>query len=104
MNNLTIITNNVPRDVIYANELTRAEREDFDYIDWNAVEHGGEFASFFRYKGEVYDLGEFEVWDNPASPTRTGWDGMRSDTFFSGILVRYADEHCETVVVGRYYS
>jgi hypothetical protein len=105
MEGLTIITNNVPRDVIDAWELTADERDEFDYLDWTAIENGEDSASFIRYKGELYDLGEFERWDNPASPTQgTTWDGMRSDTFFSGVLVRYADESCETVVIGRYYS
>jgi hypothetical protein len=100
---LTIITNNVPRDVIESYELTPAERLEFDYVDWDMVDMGDESASFFRYQGDLYDLGEFTVWDNPSSPTRYGWDGFRSDSFFSGILVRYCD-HFESVVVGRYYS
>src|SRR5262245_13080732 len=101
---LTIITNNVPRDVLEAYELSSAERAQFDYLDWDAIEAGEDSASFVRYKGELLDLGEFERWDNPASPTRgTGWDGMRSDTFFSGVLVRYLDNF-ERVVMARYYS
>lgn len=31
---ITVRTNNVPRDVISGHELTPAEREEFDYIDW----------------------------------------------------------------------
>jgi hypothetical protein len=104
MTDLSIITNNVPRFILDAYELTADERAEFDYIDWAGVDTGSESASFARYRGELYDLGEFERWDNPASPTRdTHWDGMRSDTFFSGVLVRYCDDH-ESVVMGRYYS
>jgi hypothetical protein len=104
MTEVTIITNNVPRWIVEAHELTAAERADFDYLDWEAIERGEDSASFLRYRGEVYDLGEFECWDNPASPTRHGWDGIRPDSFFSGILVRYADDSFESVIVGRYYS
>lgn len=100
---LTIITNNVPRDVLEGYELTPAERDEFDYIDWSAVERGEDSCSFFRYKGDLYDLGEFERWDNPASPTRQGWDGIQPDSFFSGVLVRYCDNF-ERIIVGRYYS
>jgi hypothetical protein len=104
MSDLTIITNNVPRHVLEAYELTADERADFDYIDWAGVEAGTASATFVRYRGELLDLGEFERWDNPMSPTRgTRWDGMRSDTFFSGVLVRYCEDH-ESVVMGRYYS
>lgn len=101
---LTIITNNVPRFIIEAYELTPKERTDFDYLDWPAIERGEDSASFIRYKGEIYDLGEFERWDNPASPTRLGWDGIRTDSFFSGLVIRYADDSFESVVIGRYYS
>lgn len=96
---MRIITNHVPRDVVEAWELTAEEREEFSYIDWPKVATGEESASFVRYRGELIDLGEFCVWDNPASPTREGWDGFRSDSFFSGLVVRYVDNF-ERVVVG----
>lgn len=92
----TIKTNNVPRDVVDAYELTADERKEFDYIDWAAVERGEESASFFRFKGEVYDLGEFEV------TTLEGWDGMQTDSFFSATVVRFVDNF-ERVIVGRMY-
>lgn len=104
MPDLTIITNNVPRDVVEAFELSPEEREEFDYIDWAAVEEGSESASFVRYRGELYDLSEFEVWRNPSSPLNVGgWQGMRSDSYFSGLLVRYVEDF-ERVIVGRYYT
>ena len=103
MSDQTIITNHVPRDGIDAWELSREERAEFDYINWSAIDEGSDSASFVRFKGELYDLGEFEVWRNPSSPIVGNWHAMRSDTFFSGLLVRYCDDH-ERVVIGRYYS
>jgi hypothetical protein len=101
---LTITTNNVPRDIIDAYELNADERAEFDYVDWAGVDDGSASASFFRFKGQLYDLSEFEVWDNPASPTRDSrWDGFRSDSYFSGVVVRYVESH-ERVVVGTYYA
>jgi hypothetical protein len=85
--------------VIDGYELSAAERAEFDYLDWEAIDEGAASAEFFRYRGELYDLGEFTVWDNPASPTRQGWDGFRSDSYFSGLVVRYVDDF-ERVVVG----
>ena len=38
--------------------------------------------------------------DQYQSPLKV-WDGYLSDSFFSGVLVRYADD-CESVVVARY--
>lgn len=35
-----IVTNNVPRDVIDAWKLTREERVEFDYLDWDAIDAG----------------------------------------------------------------
>jgi hypothetical protein len=96
MSELRIITNNVPRDIIHGFELSDKERAEFDYYDAEELDGNG----FFRYKGEVYDLGEFMPWDNPASPTcRPTWDGARGDSFFSAVVVRYVNDF-EQVVVG----
>jgi hypothetical protein len=100
---LTIKTNNVPRDIVEAYELTAAERAEFDYIDWHKIEAGEDSASFFRYGGEVYDLGEFMRWDGVEFSPLATWDGYQSDSFFSGLLVRYVDDF-ERVIVARYYS
>lgn len=99
MSDYRVITNHVPRDVIEAHELTAAERADFDYLNWDAIDRGEDSAQLVRYRGELYDLGEFTVWDNPASPTREKWDGFLSDSFFSGLVVRYVED-CERVIVG----
>lgn len=100
---ITVRTNNVPRDIIEAYELSADEREQFDYLKWDAIERGEDSASFFRFKGDLYDLGEFMRWDNPMSPTRHGWDGYRSDSYFSGLVVRYVDNF-ERVVVGTFFA
>jgi len=96
---LKIITNNVPRDIIHGFELSDAERAEFEYYSAEELDS----ASFVRYRGITYDLGEFTVWDNPASPTRENWDGFRSDSYFSGIAVRYVDDF-ERVVCGLILS
>lgn len=105
---LTIRTNNAPRPILQWSDLSEKERREFDYLD---TEQRQQEATFFRYKGNVYDLGEFmrcpdSEQSNPqmrAAGFHT-WDGYHSDSFFSGILVRYTDEWCESVVVGDYFS
>lgn len=105
VSDLTIITNNVPRVVIDGYELTAAERAEFDYYRWpdtpaddyRAGSRDGEEASFVRYRGELHDLGEF------TACSEHGWDGIHNETFFSGVLVRYVDDH-ERVIVARYYA
>lgn len=105
---MEIVTNNQPRPVIDAWELTPAERAEFDYLDWAAIEAGKDSASFFRYKGQLYDLGEFSadygITRGAGLPAHLSkWDGYASDTFFSATLVRYVDDG-ESVVVGRALS
>jgi hypothetical protein len=95
---MPIVTNNVPRDLIDASELTEAEREEFDYLNWESIDAGTDSATFFRYRGDLYDLSNFTRTDNTP-----GWDGGYADTFFSAILVRLVNDN-EQVVVGMEYS
>ena len=95
---ITIITNNIPRDIIDACELTDNERKEFDYLNWAELEDGSQSASFVRYKNWVYDLNDTEGIFRPD----TRWFYI-SDSFFSGVLFRYADERAESIICGRYY-
>ena len=114
-----IRTNNVPRDIINAWELTPAERAEFDYLDWEAIDNGNDSRDFFRYRGQLYDLSEFSRIIPPGSERRhpmecdsryfIGWDGYLSDSYFSGLLIRWArDERGnidgERVIVALYTS
>jgi hypothetical protein len=106
MADLTIITNNIPRFILDEYELTPDERAQFGYLDWSAIDDGRDSASFFRYRGELYDLADIPAL-SPRVPTDEpdpfhGWHGAAADSFFSGILVRYCDDN-ESVIVGRYY-
>ncbi len=115
---ITIRTNNVPRNLIEAWELTPHERKEFDYINWTAIENGEDSATFFRYRGQLYDLSEFSRitpqgsnrchpmgWDNPDV---AGWDGYLSDSFTSGLLVKYARDNGhiddERIIVATYFA
>ena len=110
MSDITIITNNVPRDIVESWELTPAERAEFDYLDWDKLAAGEDSRSFFRYRGEIYDLGDF---GEGTFPYDRRWS-YQSDSFFSGVLVRCAPNpddptnpdsiDDERVICGRYYS
>jgi hypothetical protein len=106
--NLTVTTNNVPRDIIDAWQLAPAERGEFDYLDWTAIEDGRESAEFFRYRGQLYDLGEFSrdygITRGAGLPAHLStWDGYMSESAFSAIVGRYVDDN-ERVIVGLVLS
>ncbi len=98
---LRIVTNSHPRDVVDAWELPQSARAEFDYLDWDALERGDDSASFVKYRGEWYDLGD--VMRAEGSIAKLGWDGFNSDSFFSGIAFRYVD-NCERVIVARVFA
>ena len=102
MSDFRIITNNHYRDLIYGYELSEKERAYFDYID-DIDSH-----SFFKYRGAVYDPSEFmrTPQNEPAQQELNGlsaWHGYQSDSFFSGIVIKYSEDF-ESVKVGLYLS
>jgi hypothetical protein len=99
MNEIKITTNNIPRPILYGYELTPAERAEFDYYNEDELD----CAMFFRYKGEVYDIGEF-MRVPKYNPFPDAWAGYMSDSYFSGILIRFPDDDDDYVIVGRYCS
>ena len=97
MSELKIITNNRPRHFVYGYELTAKEKADFDYIPADEIDG----HDFFRYRGNVYDPGEFMRVPEGAFPGK--WDGYAGDSYFSGVLIRYTED-MESVVVATYIS
>ena len=97
---LHFTTNNHRRDVVEAWELPASAREEFDYLDWDALERGEDSRSFVRYAGQWIDLGD--VMRAEGEIRAAGWDGFNSDSFFSGLAFRYVEE-CERVIVARVY-
>ena len=90
---MKIITNRIPRPLLPLTDLPKGATRDFQYI-----EDPHEYR-LVQYKGEWYD-----VYDSMTCPgavatddTRhafAGWDGYISDSFFSGVLFKFADEDC----------
>ena len=86
---MKIITNNIPRLLIDLYELDQKERPDYETE-----------GPFFRYKENLYDLSEFLRTPDELKD----WDGYSPESFFSGVLVKYAKDDPDRVIVGRYYS
>ncbi len=101
MTTLTVKTNNVPRDLISAFELSSAQysklRAEFDWMDLDEFDS----AMFFEYRGQVYALADFMRTEGDL--LAQGWQGILTDTFFSGIVVKIV-ESCQRIVVGRCWS
>ena len=91
---VTIKTNNIPRAVVTGAQLNDREKAEFDYYTNDELDS----ASFFRYKGNVYDVGEFLYAPEPLKP----WHGYYPTSHFSGVVIRYTDD-MESVIVGVYW-
>lgn len=98
MAKVRIVTNNVPRDLLMWEELTEEERKEFDWIK-NPEDTG---LDFFRYRDWTYSTQDFMRISEHA-PFTGKWDGYSSDSFFSGVLIRYVQDN-ERVVVATYYE
>lgn len=104
MSELTIVTNNQPRELVSLNDIPRRFHSDFDYID------GEDKYSprLFAYRGAYYDTCEYMRTPCDEAPRLelnklSQWHGYQSDSFFSGTVIKFVDD-CERVIVGRYYS
>ena len=102
MSDIKIISNYVPRPILYGYELSPQERTEFDYYTDDEIEE----QTFFRYKGNVYDLSEFLNSFYQSNPFKPYWDSYMSDSFFSGILIHFVIDKwgANTIIVGWYVS
>lgn len=92
---LIIRTNRQYRNTLMWYELSAKEQAAFDYL----TEDSRYDTNFIRYRGVTYDLGEFIRAPEPF----LAWHGYRSDSFYSGVLIRYSTDH-EQVVMGTYIA
>ena len=114
---INIVTNNVPRDVISGYEMDpKILKKEFDIdIEGMNDDQIGDLCSmeFVTFRGVWYDLQDFITtrpgpWNHGLPEEFREWDGYSSDSFFSGVLLKYAREDDridhERVVLGTYYS
>jgi hypothetical protein len=100
-----IITNHHTRPLLNSWDVPPAVlQSDFDWAS--------EEEQYFRYKGCYYALSNFVRLSkpgrlNPWNPTIyaqfEAWDAKAEDSFFSGILIKLAQDG-ESVIVGLYLS
>jgi len=108
MANLTIKTNSVPRECVMGMHLWGSLKQElkaqFNYLTQDEFD----MMEFFKYKGDWYSVGDFMRVDSDSpfvdknSAVNINWNGYSSDSYFSGVLIRY--KYDGTVIVGRYCS
>lgn len=99
MDTLTIRSNYQVRPLLFWEDLSEYEKEEYRDVLGDPDEH-----EFFRYKGNIYLLSDFMILESN-SPFPEYWQGYMSDSFFSGILIRLVDQGMEdAVIVGQYFS
>ena len=109
MTNVTIKTNNQPRECIMgqwidgfgalsSGTLYAKLRQQFDYL----TETEFDDAEFFKYRGDWYCVKDFIRVIAAPHEHLYGWDGYSSDTYFSGVVMKH--NYDGTVTVGRYFS
>ena len=107
---MKIITNNHVRDILNWWDLTDKEKLEFDWITDNEDNNPDDFQ-FIKYKDWIYCLSDFlrypSMWGSLPDEFN-GWDSYTSDSFFSGILIKFPDpdnwDYENGIIIGWYYS
>ena len=87
---MRIITNSQPRPIVTRHEVpAEVLSREFNWTD------PADPGAFFKYRGVWHELGEFAR----APESLAGWDGFHGDRYFSGVVIRLADDG-ESVVCG----
>lgn len=110
MGTLTIKTNHQPRDLIALADIPAEYRADFDYI----AADDAYTPRLFAYRGHYYDAHEFMRTPRDEAARQelnalAAWDGYQSDSYFSGVVIRYPHDATwgadfGRVIVGTYFS
>lgn len=100
---IKVVTNNVPRELIEGDTLTEKERKEFDYLDWRAIDAGEDSASFFRYKGDLIDLGTVIALSSGSELSDAGWEGIVSWSYSNGLVTRFVYEQGDALIVVGYF-
>lgn len=83
---MMVRTNHQPREFLEA--PTAQDKAEFDYLPAN------ESVGFFRFKGSVYHLSQFERFPDPY------WTGIYNSSMTTGVLVKILNDG--RFVVGTY--
>ena len=91
---MEIITNNKPRSMTDYLDLPEEQQDDY----FNLLGEDAFDQTYVCYKKVWYCLGDFM-----RSDQFPGWAGYSSDSFFSGVLIKFSHDE-DFVVMGTYLS
>jgi len=101
INGCNIYGNNHLIPLIYGYELSDSEKLEFDYLNnEDGIFQEDDFTGF-RYKGNIYDLGEFMRIDSPVLFDGL-FDGIHHETYFSGILIKLNEDDSDFIKAYTY--
>ena len=104
VNVMNIKTNNQLRELKFLgdfNSIDQAKiRAQYDWMDPDDLEFN---YGFFKYRGCFYHLSDFMCTSSEATGELDGWEGYAGDSYFSGTVMKFAENDCDNVIVGRYY-
>lgn len=111
-----VFTNNQARELKALYELPTDVAKKFDYVDSDEDEVQPRFV---KYRGEWYDVHDVQVINGgtiaffPVDKDHPlfGWNGIQTDSMFTGVVFRWLREHeafkrglsqYDYIIVGRY--
>lgn len=95
---MRVITNNQPRRLHLLAALPPRVQREFEYISID-----DDLPRMVLYKGVWYDVVDSQTpYTLPAENPLHQWDGFISDSFFSGVVFKFADG--SNVICGRWLA
>ena len=79
-----------PKELYYGSDVpAKVMADQFDWLD----EDERHSQSFAKYKGYWYHLSQFMRVQPGGVLAQMGWDGYHGDSFFSGVAIRFYEDH-----------
>jgi len=96
-----VTTNNHDRQFLFGYEVPEEVKAEYDWLDDDS-----KHDNWIKFKGHHYHVADFmavnNIVHNPNPPEwQEGWDGYRSDSFFSGVVIKISDDN-ETYRIGTF--
>lgn len=91
---MLIKSNHQYRNLLSWFELSEQEQSEFEGVS-NISQY-----DFVRYKGNIYIVSDFMR----TPETLSDWDGVQSDSYFSGVLIKFDTDFGDTVKMATYIS